>query len=195
MEFQAFTAEYSKRTNKLISKVGVSLTHDPQSGGNPPAVREYTAIWDTGAEASVVTKKVVEQIGLEPTGKTRVIGVGGQNIENTYLVNLYLPNKVALTYVRVTECEELHGGYDLLIGMDVISIGDFAVTNTKGKTKMSYRIPSIREIDFVKEANTARAQKQKKQSKVSKSKLKKKRKQERENKKKDRENRSRRKRK
>ena len=42
-------------------------------------------------------------------------------------------------------------GYDMLIGMDVMNLGDFAVTNKDGRTVFSFRIPSCRCIDFVKE--------------------------------------------
>lgn len=34
--------------------------------------------------------------------------------------------------------------------MDIISKGDFAITNVDGKTVFSFRIPSVETIDFVK---------------------------------------------
>ena len=45
---------------------------------------------------------------------------------------------------------EFSGG-DVLIGMDIISQGDFAVTNHGGITKFSFRMPSVTHIDFVEE--------------------------------------------
>ena len=38
--------------------------------------------------------------------------------------------------------------YDVVIGMDVICNGDFAITNQDDKTTFSFRIPSEVEIDF-----------------------------------------------
>ena len=38
--------------------------------------------------------------------------------------------------------------YDVVIGMDVICNGDFAVTNKDGNTTFSFRIPSEETIDF-----------------------------------------------
>ena len=35
--------------------------------------------------------------------------------------------------------------------MDIISLGDFVVTNTNTKTTFSFRIPSVQEIDFIPE--------------------------------------------
>ena len=42
--------------------------------------------------------------------------------------------------------------FGVLIGMDVIGFGDFAITNVNGITKVSFRIPSIAEIDYVMES-------------------------------------------
>ena len=37
---------------------------------------------------------------------------------------------------------------NLLIGMDIIEKGDFAVTNHNGETVLTYRFPSSELIDF-----------------------------------------------
>lgn len=39
----------------------------------------------------------------------------------------------------------------MLVGMDIIGHGDFAVTNHNGKTIFTYRCPSTNQIDFVKQ--------------------------------------------
>jgi hypothetical protein len=43
------------------------------------------------------------------------------------------------------------GSTDVLIGMDVICKGDFALTHKGGKTVFSFRYPSIATIDFLRE--------------------------------------------
>jgi uncharacterized protein YchJ len=55
--------------------------------------------------------------------------------------------------IGVVAAEGEIGGGDALIGMDIIASGDFAITNFNGKTTISYRTPSIQEIDFVKQIN------------------------------------------
>ncbi|MBN1585788.1 SEC-C domain-containing protein [Candidatus Uhrbacteria bacterium] len=35
--------------------------------------------------------------------------------------------------------------------MDIITLGDFTVTNLNGRSMMSFRIPSCCEVDYVKE--------------------------------------------
>jgi len=64
-----------------------------------------------------------------------------------------LPNGVKIDNVKATECDELNGPFEVLIGMDIISLGDFALTNKDGKSVFTFRIPSITRIDFVKEEN------------------------------------------
>jgi hypothetical protein len=36
--------------------------------------------------------------------------------------------------------------------MDIIAMGDFAVTNFNDKTTFSFRVPAAKEIDFIPEA-------------------------------------------
>jgi hypothetical protein len=75
----------------------------------------------------------------------------GTSIENTYLVDIFLPNKIRIRDVDVTECAEQAGNFGVIIGMDVITLGDFAITNVGGKSIVSFRYPSIKTIDYVEE--------------------------------------------
>lgn len=83
-------------------------------------------------------------------GMAETHGVHGSELAEVFLVNIHLPNHVAFGSIRVTK-GTLHGGAQILIGMDLISRGDFAVTNHGGLTKFSFRVPSMRHIDFVEE--------------------------------------------
>lgn len=65
------------------------------------------------------------------------------------MVNFYLPNNVAIIGIRVSE--GTIGGGDVLLGMDIISAGDFAITNYNGQTWWTFRVPSNEPIDFVQE--------------------------------------------
>jgi hypothetical protein len=121
---------------------------------------EYVAIWDTGATHSAITNAVADDLGLKPTGIAEVRHAKGKSSTNTYLVNISLPNKVMMGQVRVTEVELIPDAHvsdenqpQVLIGMDIIGMGDFAVTNLNGRTVLSFRTPSSREIDFIPESN------------------------------------------
>ena len=140
----------------LRNDVFVSELYDPTTTGTPPPPQmQFQCIWDTGATHTVITSNVVAALGLKPSGKAtvQVVGQGSKaqiHETDTFLVNLILPNHVGLSGIRVSLGSL--GGSDVLIGMDVISLGDFAVTNWNGKTCWSFRFPSVAEIDFVKES-------------------------------------------
>lgn len=85
---------------------------------------------------------------------TRVQTADGEVDAELYLVNVALPNQVGFMHLQVTKAK-LGANADVLIGMDIISQGDFAVTNKGGNTIFSYRFPSAVHIDFVKDFNQA----------------------------------------
>jgi predicted aspartyl protease len=120
-------------------------------GSNHSRESEFEALWDTGATKSVITQAVVDACGLAPTGRVEVSSVGGLSESETYLVNFVLPNQIRVRNVRVAKGALV--GTNVLIGMDVIGLGDFTVTNLGGVTKFSFRVPSLVHIDFVEEAN------------------------------------------
>jgi len=135
----------------LKNRCAISQAFDPATGGVHPPVIEFDAIWDTGATNSVITQDVIDACGLAPIGVVQTHGVHGAQLADVFLVNIYLPNHVAFGAIRVTK--GLLPDAQILIGMDLISHGDFAVTNFQGITKFSFRFPSMRHIDFVQEHN------------------------------------------
>jgi predicted aspartyl protease len=147
---QAFTVQYAGRVFQITIDVGVSEAFDPASGPPSPPAKTFKSIWDTGATNSVISRKVVSALGLKPTGVATANTANGQVTVSTFLVNIYLPNKAVFVAVRVTEAS-LVGPEDVLIGMDIISVGDFSITNTNNQTCVSFRLPSLKKIDYVEE--------------------------------------------
>lgn len=135
----------------------INNQHMPPSPNlNPNTSYPCNAIWDTGATNTAITKKIAQSLQLIPVTKTNVLGVHGHQDVNVYLVGMILPNNVGIRTLRVTECESLShpddpDPCDVLIGMDIISMGDLAITNVAGQTMFSFRIPSIKRVDFTKD--------------------------------------------
>ena len=146
----SFTIKADVIRNRLISRCWVYESWKPEDGAPPPHRRQYNALWDTGATNSMVSKRVVEDLGLEAEGFTNVLHVGGvsENIPR-YFVNLVLLTEVH--FPRVSVAEGILLGNDVLIGMDIINRGDFAVSNRNGATSFSFRIPSVEDFDFAAE--------------------------------------------
>ena len=80
-------------------------------------------------------------------------GVHGTRLAETFFVNVALPNGVGFPNIRETKGDLGLGG-GILIGMDIITRGDFSVSNFQGKTVMSFRCPSCETTDFVKAQKT-----------------------------------------
>ena len=147
---RAFTIRYGGRVNVLKTEIGIFLPVSREEMERmTPKVHPCVAVWDTGANGTVITKQVADELGLKPIGITEVYHAQGKGLTNEYLVNVALLNGVIIPGVRVTE--GILAGCDVLIGMDIIAMGDFAVTNANahGGTTLSFCIPSVAEIDFV----------------------------------------------
>ena len=155
IEQGAFTYVTRGIASVLITPVFICAAYAPQ-GEDESTFREYSAIWDTGATKTMVTQHVAEDCGLVPTAQSRVQGVFGAKTVNGYLVNIALPTQhpnraqesIAIHHLSVLEAPALTGGHNLLIGMDVIGKGDFAISNYRGRTMFTFRIPSQGDIDF-----------------------------------------------
>ncbi len=147
---QSFTVKADRILAVLTTRVRVSQAFEPSilaAGGGLPGFVEVDAIWDTGATGSVITQQVVDELGLKPISMTKVHGVGGESISEVFLVNVIIQSNTGFANVRVTKGQLI--GAAVLIGMDIISRGDFAVTNYDGKTVFTFRCPSQEHIDFV----------------------------------------------
>lgn len=155
--FHAFTVKANGTLNRIITQVEVCQGFDPVQPPSPAYLSHETkALWDTGATASVITTATVNALNLKPIGIVNVNHAGGMGQSNTYLVNFVLPNKVQAAGIIVTECPAVVGDFGAIIGMDIITKGDFSITNCDGLTWASFRIPSVKRIDYVEEARHLR---------------------------------------
>ncbi len=144
---QSFTIKATGILNPPITEIGVTKLVDPKDIREKDILR-CKGLWDTGASNSVVSKSTAKSLGLKPITKVKVHHAGGNDWANVYLVNLFLPNRIIIP-ARVTECDD-SDRFGIIIGMNIITLGDFAITNVNKKTTISFRMPSIETIDFVK---------------------------------------------
>lgn len=113
-----------------------------------PPRTEFLAMWDTGATNSMISPSVVDMCGLEPHGTTEVTQANDDYTAEIYTVNIELPNELVLENVQVAKADLTD--IDVLIGMDIIGLGDFAISHPYGKTKLSFRFPSVSDLDFAR---------------------------------------------
>jgi len=109
---------------------------------------DVLALIDTGATNSSISNKLAVNIGLKEIEQCRVEAAGGSHISNVYSIDILLRNMVSFTNIRSTEFVE-NDMFDIIIGMDIITQGDLAISNHDHRTVVSFRIPpDSKHIDF-----------------------------------------------
>ena len=121
-----------------------------QGGGN--FSERILALWDTGATGSVILKEIADKLHLPVIGFGKVATAGGVVEVPFYYIDVLLPNNVIFPKLRVSQADALGLGVNMLVGMDIISKGDFAISNFEGKTTFTFRVPSLMEFDFEKKS-------------------------------------------
>lgn len=145
---EAFTLRAGGRPPAIVTPVRVISI--PQTSTGDLLETEVNGLWDTGASRSVVSSRVVAALNLQPVGRMRIAGVNGSAIQQRFIVGMRLSDRVGIQRLDVTE-GVLSDHFDMLIGMDVISIGDLALTADEetGETVFSFQVPSVGPaIDF-----------------------------------------------
>ena len=105
------------------------------------------AAWDTGATRTVINTPLVEILKLKSSGiKTYVYTGPNRYLAETYKIDIvFLPNKVSISDVLVTA---FPWKGDICIGMDIISLGEFFVSNDKeGQTQAKFKMKVLMEIE------------------------------------------------
>ena len=144
----AFTTSYNGISNKLINDA--TLIYGDKE------YKTKVAQWDTGATNTCISERVVNELGLIPIGKVKMQTPSGEIIANEYRIDIKLQNEnVLLRNIYVVYSEIGKQGIDMLIGMNIITLGDFAVTNYEGKTVFTFRFPSQGCTDYVRLINSS----------------------------------------
>jgi hypothetical protein len=152
-KIHAVTTIFDEISNQLKNEVNVSdyakSDHSKPAENQQIEKKECVALWDTGATSTVISSSVITALRLPTLGKVNVWGVGGPSRTTLHVIDLWLPNLIIIPKLQVT-MGFLGNDIDVLIGMDVIGKGDFAVSNYNGKTAFTYRIPSLEFTDYCK---------------------------------------------
>ena len=158
MNIQAFTFKADNLLNCIITPIGMRQSLE--------LCREYKlmcqqaqvrALWDTGATGSCISKGLAKHLNLKPIDMCTVRGVSGPAESYVYYIDLLLPSNVEILNVRVSEFLD-NGTFEIIVGMDIITIGDFAISNKDGKSTVSFRTPPADEyIDFVKQLTESKS--------------------------------------
>jgi len=101
----------------------------------------FNALVDTGAQSTCISPRVAATVGLQPLGRMQIFGVSGAQYHNYYLFYVGFPlgalshgaqqyqGRVDVFHDAIQGAELAigQGGFDVLLGMDVIGMGSLAV--------------------------------------------------------------------
>jgi len=142
----SLTEKFKGIPTALMSNIMVLSAPDSNDGIS------CKGLWDTGSNKSALTKRLIKVLDLKASGQGYLKGItrGEAKETNTFKVSIILPNGIGFASLNVFECDKL-GEADFLIGMDIITKGDFAITTKDDQTFLSFRRPSLNHIDFERE--------------------------------------------
>jgi predicted aspartyl protease len=133
-----FKSEYSYLPLKLITEAEVFNSSQNQN------VLKVNALWDTGAMLSAITPEIANKLNLVSVNRIKINGIGGYSIADIVRVSIRLPNLIELNNARISVIN-LVKDVDMLIGMDIIQLGDFSISNGEGKTLFTFVMPPFKQ--------------------------------------------------
>jgi len=143
---------FAKKYPALASDLNINIEIFPVSSVIHQGTTVY-AIWDTGASQTVITNRLMSQLNLIPIETKLVHGINSKQMVDVVAISIKLPNGLLIPDIRVFVCD-IPSPIDLLIGMDIIQLGDLHISNTGGHTLFSFVIPPLPEqFDLTKEAD------------------------------------------
>ncbi len=125
-----FTVIYDDFQGRIITDEKIIV------GGKEIPVR---AGWDTGSTYSCISKEFIEKYGLIPIGNDQLHSAYGTNNSGVYDIDILIHNTKIFNSTASMQPYIHADNVDLLIGMDVITEGDFRIYNSNGKICFSFK--------------------------------------------------------
>lgn len=109
--------------------------------GGEGSMMAVNALWDTGSTESLISEKIVKMI--EPILKNKSKYVTRDIVIEceTYAVSLSLSDEITFRDVLMKKADLSDKNVDIIIGMDIISRGDFEIRNYNNLVEFAFRIP------------------------------------------------------
>lgn len=148
-----FTIKTEGALSAIVTEVEVSDYFNYELFTQKPARLRVNALWDTGSTHCSISIRLVERLNLVPNSYVNVQHAGGISGCNKYTIYLTIKSVGKARIVKFTlEMDVFEfvapDDFDIILGMNVINLGDFCITNFQGNTTVSFTIPSRGEIDF-----------------------------------------------
>ncbi|MDR1575726.1 MAG: retropepsin-like domain-containing protein [Treponema sp.] len=158
--YRGFTQSYTTSAIKLITPVSILpiASRDKSLRGVPVSLE---ALWDTGAMKTCMRPELRDRLKLQMYrigSSVTMEGIGGKVKADFTIVLLFLTRNFGIEYCPVYVLD-FPGSADIIIGMDIIRLGDFVVCNADSKTSFSFAMPPFQDrINFADKAEALNRQ-------------------------------------
>ena len=143
----AFTGYFPVFRDRIVCPLYIGSPDE----GNPVGLK-VKSVWDTGASVSIVSNRVADMLNLHKGPVKRMRGAFGSEVScprSEAKVKIVLGTQSILLNVLVAELPHSDVDCDILLGLDFITLGDFAFTHDGEQLLMSFTYPPINApIDF-----------------------------------------------
>ena len=109
--------------------------------GGEGSMMAVNALWDTGSTESLISKKIVKMIEPILKNKSKYVTRDVVIECETYAVSLSLSDEITFRDVLMKKADLSDKNVDIIIGMDIISRGDFEIRNYNNLVEFAFRIP------------------------------------------------------
>jgi|GEM_PF-3182310 len=144
--YRGFSKSYDKPVKKLIATANIlPLSSMETCLRNTPT--EVKILWDTGASLTFIKPKIRDQLKLcmfKTDASATIAGVGGLFKADFTIISIQLNDYFTIEYCPVYVLD-FPIDSDMIIGMDILSMGDFLVSSADKKTTFSFVVPPLPE--------------------------------------------------
>lgn len=142
----AITATALGHPGKLYTPITVVNISD----GGELVAATVNAMWDTGADVCLISRRLAEALLIDFTKTIPAEGVLGRDKVAIGITRVALLSngETIDTYAAIVDSVSPNNLYSFVIGMDFIRKGALAISSTSLTTTLSFTIPSPEPVDF-----------------------------------------------
>jgi hypothetical protein len=105
-----------------------------------PKYSTENALWDTGATISAITPKLVRELSFIPAGTIAISGITGALDVKFVLAAIQFPDGILRKNIKMAVCD-FSQEINIILGMDIITLGDFQLLHGNNSTVFSFTSP------------------------------------------------------
>ena len=109
--------------------------------GGEGSMMAVNALWDTGSTESLISENIVKMIDPILKSKAKYVTKDSVIESEIYAVSLSLSEEITFRDVLMKKADLSEKNVDIVIGMDIISRGDFEIRNYNKLVEFAFIIP------------------------------------------------------